>query len=81
MSELFSSNIKGLASGLAVTLNWTLVFIVTRTFEDLNANLGEAGTFWLFGAITAVGFLFVFFLVPETKGKTLVEIQKILGGR
>lgn len=80
MSELFSTSIKGLASGLAVTLNWALVFLVTRTFTDLTAAVTIAGAFWIFGSITAVGFLFVFFKVPETKGKTLAEIQKILSG-
>jgi len=80
MSELFPTNIKGLASGLAVTLNWTLAFVVTRTFASLIEQLQSSGTFWLFGGITGAGIIFVYFLVPETKGKTFVEIQKMLGG-
>lgn len=78
MSEVFASNIKEVASGLAVTLNWILVFVVTRTFKDLINGITAAGTFWLFGSITAVGFVFVFIKVPETKGKTFAEIQRLL---
>ncbi|KAL0276887.1 UNVERIFIED_CONTAM: hypothetical protein PYX00_004355 [Menopon gallinae] len=79
MSELFSNSIKGLASGLAVSLNWILTFVVTRTFVDIIAKMGTDGAFWLFGVITAIGFLFVCLLVKETKGKSFVEIQRMLG--
>lgn len=81
MSEIFSSSIKSAAAGIAVTLNWTLTFIVTKTFTDLVASIGQPGAFWLFASITGVGVLFVFFRVPETKGKTIVEIQRELGGK
>lgn len=80
MGELFSNSIKGIASGLSVTLNWVFVFIVTKTFEDLISILTTAGVFYMFGVITAVGFLFVLFVVIETKGKSFGEIQKMLGG-
>ncbi|XP_013108729.1 facilitated trehalose transporter Tret1-2 homolog isoform X2 [Stomoxys calcitrans] len=80
MGELFSSDIKGVAGSIAGTSNWVLAFIVTKTFEDLKGALGAGPTFWLFAGITIVGAIFVFFFVPETKGKSLNEIQRELAG-
>ena len=81
MGELFSSDIKGVAGSIAGTTNWVLAFIVTKTFVDLRIALGSGETFWLFSGITLVGVLFVFVFVPETKGKSLNEIQDILAGK
>ncbi|XP_017043359.1 facilitated trehalose transporter Tret1-2 homolog isoform X2 [Drosophila ficusphila] len=80
MGELFATDIKGFAGSLAGTSNWLLAFVVTKTFEDLNDGLGIGGTFWLFAGLTVVGVIFVFFAVPETKGKSLNEIQQELAG-
>lgn len=80
MGELFSNDIKGIAGSVAGTFNWALAFLITRTFGDMKASLGEGQTFWLFTGFCVVGLLFVFFFVPETKGKSLTEIQQILGG-
>jgi hypothetical protein len=46
----------------------------------LTDALGQGGTFWLFSGLSVLGTVFVFFVVPETKGKTLNEIQKMLAG-
>ncbi|KAK6622024.1 hypothetical protein RUM44_001831 [Polyplax serrata] len=80
MGELFSTTIKEMACAMAVTMNWMLVFVVTKTFKDLILALGTAGTFWLFGSISCLGFLFICFVVKETKGKTFAEIQRMIGG-
>ncbi|XP_017016368.1 facilitated trehalose transporter Tret1-2 homolog isoform X1 [Drosophila kikkawai] len=80
MGELFATDIKGFAGSLAGTSNWLLAFVVTKTFDDLNAGLGIGGTFWLFAGLTVLGVFFVFFAVPETKGKSLNEIQQELAG-
>jgi hypothetical protein len=48
---------------------------LTFTFPVLNHWLGMAGTFWIYGAICMAGFLFVLARVPETKGKTLEQIE------
>lgn len=81
MGELFASDIKGPAGSIAGTSNWVLAFIVTKTFVNLKAAIGNGETFWLFSGITIVGAIFVFFFVPETKGKSLNEIQMILEGK
>ena len=75
MSELFSPEVRGVASSLATSFNWTLAFLVTKFFSDLVAAISEAGSFWVFGGITAATFLFCLLFVPETKGKSLEGIQ------
>ncbi|KAI8122244.1 facilitated trehalose transporter Tret1-2 homolog isoform X1 [Lucilia cuprina] len=81
MGELFASDIKGVAGSIAGTSNWVLAFIVTKTFVNLKDALGSGETFWLFAGITVVGAIFVFVFVPETKGKSLNEIQDELSGK
>lgn len=80
VGELFAPHIKGFASSLSCVLNWILAFIVTRFYADLASSFGIHTTFWIFAVISAIGTVFVFFIVPETKGKTLDEIQRELGG-
>lgn len=80
VGELFAPEVKGSATGIAVALNWISAFIVTLCFVFLVKNLGSAATFWIFSVICFVGTLFTFVLVPETKGKTLNQIQRELGG-
>lgn len=78
MGELFPSDIKGVAGSIAGTSNWLLAFIVVKFFDPVKEIIGPAATFWVFSGITIVGFFFVWFIVPETKGKSLNEIQTML---
>lgn len=55
-------------------------FVITKTFTNLKALLGDGETFWLFSGLSLLGTVFVFFVVPETKGKSLNEIQMMLAG-
>lgn len=81
MGELCAPDIKGLASALTVMFNWSLVFLVTKTFATMQLYLGSDWTFWFFGFWMMLCTLYVFFKVPETKGKTNAEIQALLGGK
>ncbi|KAL1449997.1 hypothetical protein WDU94_002460, partial [Cyamophila willieti] len=81
VGELFAAEVKGNATGIAVALNWSLAFVVTLSFSTLTATLGTGITFWLFTVLCLIGTMFVFRSVPETKGKTLIQIQKELGGK
>jgi MFS family permease len=81
ISEIFPNRIRGLAVSIAVASLWTACFVLTFTFPMLQSWLGAAGTFWLYGVICLAGFLFVLLLVPETKGKTLEEIEAEITGR
>jgi sugar porter (SP) family MFS transporter len=78
ISEIFPNRIRGAAMAVAVSSLWIACFLLTYTFPMLNAKLGSAGTFWLYAAICVAGFIFVFFKLPETKGKTLEQIEKEL---
>ena len=63
---------------VAVSSLWIACFLLTYTFPMLNAKLGSSGTFWLYAAICVAGFVFIFFKLPETKGKTLEQIEREL---
>ncbi|TSA32564.1 MAG: MFS transporter [Verrucomicrobiaceae bacterium] len=78
ISEIFPNRIRGAAMSVAVMALWLACFLLTYTFPMLNAKLGSAGTFWLYGAICVLGVVFIFFKLPETKGKTLEQIEKDL---
>ncbi len=78
ISEIFPNQIRGAAVSVAVSALWIACFILTFTFPPLNRALGAAGTFWLYGAICFAGFVFVWLCVPETKGKTLEQLEKDL---
>lgn len=75
--ELLPSHVKGLGSGIAVAHNWFIAFLVTKSFEDFIYYMGIYGCYWMFSIVCAVGTLFCILFVPETKGKTLEEIQNI----
>jgi len=78
ISEIFPNRIRGAAMSMAVTSLWIACFILTYTFPILNARLGSAGTFWLYAAICIAGFLFILRKLPETKGKSLEDIERQL---
>ena len=78
ISEIFPNRIRGAAMSVAVTALWIACFILTYTFPLLNKKLGAAGTFWLYAGICAAGFLFIFLKLPETKGKTLEQLEEDL---
>jgi len=77
MSELLPPRARGVAGGIVACLNWSFVFLTTNLFHHLISTLYVQGTFWLFGGFALLSFLFTLFYVPETKGKTLEEIQEI----
>jgi sugar porter (SP) family MFS transporter len=78
ISEIFPNRIRGAAVSVAVSSLWIACFILTYTFPVLNRTLGPATTFWLYSAICAAGFVFILLCVPETKGKTLEQIERDL---
>jgi len=73
------SNFTGLTASMATMLNWFLSFLVTKFFSNIVSALGEAWCYWIFAIVCAVGTVFIFIFVPETKGKSLEEIQRHFG--
>jgi sugar porter (SP) family MFS transporter len=78
ISEIFPNRIRGAAISIAVSSLWIACFILTFTFPILNNSLGPAKTFWAYAAVCLLGFIFIFTSVPETKGKTLEQIERDL---
>jgi MFS family permease len=77
LSEIFPNRLRGAAMAVATTALWIACFILTYTFPILNNLLNASGTFWLYAFICLAGFLFILKKLPETKGKTLEEIEKM----
>ena len=75
IAEIFPNRMRGAAMSIAVAALWIACFLLTYTFPLLNRRLGAAGTFWLYAGVCVVGFAFIWTMLPETKGKTLEEIE------
>lgn len=75
LSEIFPNKIRGMAMSIATLALWIASFVLTFSFPVLNEMLGAHGTFWLYSSICILGFLFIRRNLPETKGKTLEEIE------
>jgi len=76
-SEIFPTKVRGRAMSIATFTIWTSCYVVAQTFPMLNDSpvIGPAKTFWVYALVSLVGFLFVFSSVPETKGRSLEEIE------
>lgn len=75
LSEIFPNKIRGVAMSIATFSLWIASFILTFTFPILNDALGASGTFWVYSIICIAGFFFIKSKLPETKGKSLEEIE------
>jgi SP family sugar porter-like MFS transporter len=75
LSEIFPNRIRGFAMSIATFSLWGACFILTYTFPMLNQLFKASGTFWLYGFICILGFWFILKRLPETKGKSLEEIE------
>lgn len=78
ISEIFPNRIRGAAMSIAVCSLWIACTILTLAFPYLNRALGAHGTFWVYGGICVVGFSVILRKLPETKGKSLEQIEREL---
>ena len=76
VSEIFPTAIRGRAMSISIFSLWTGCTLVAQTFPRLLEAVGPTYTFWLYGLTTPVAFLFVLLLVPETKGRSLEQIER-----
>lgn len=74
-SEIFPNKFRGRAMAVSISLLWLACFAVSQTFPMLLEALGASRTFWLYGGLSLLSMLFVMCFVPETKGRTLEEIE------
>ncbi len=79
ISEIFPTKIRGRAASIATSALWTSTLVVTFTFLTLVNVLNLSGTFAIYGALSFVCFFYVWRFVPETKGRTLEQIQEAWG--
>jgi sugar porter (SP) family MFS transporter len=76
ISEIYPLKIRNSAEGLAATFNWGANLLITLTFLTLVEKLGPSGTFWIYGISAIAAGVFSYFYVPETKGRSLEEIEE-----
>jgi sugar porter (SP) family MFS transporter len=76
ISEIYPLRIRGLAMSFATAISWVSNLVVSFTFPILLSHLGPSQTFALYAGITLFAFIFSFYLVPETKGLSLEQIEK-----
>jgi MFS transporter, SP family, arabinose:H+ symporter len=82
-SEIFPTRVRGRAMSVATFTIWTSCYVVAQTFPMLNDSpaVGPAMTFWIYGGCSLAALAFVFRMVPETKGRSLEEIEAHFSGK
>lgn len=75
VSEVFPLKIRGVAMSICTVSNFAFNFFVVGSFPVLLHRIGGAWTFWIFGIVSLLCIIFVYFFVPETKGISLEEIE------
>jgi sugar porter (SP) family MFS transporter len=75
IAEIYPLRVRGKAMGVATLANWGANLLVALTFLSLAKALGRSGAFWLYAAVGVAAWLFAYFLVPETRGRSLEEIE------
>ena len=78
LAEIFPNHIRGIAMATCTFALWVGCCTLTFSFPSMNAALGPGGTFWIYSAICACAFVFLYRRCPETKGKSLEELEKEL---
>ncbi|MBV8104009.1 MAG: sugar porter family MFS transporter [Hyphomicrobiales bacterium] len=80
INEIYPGEVRGRAVAVATAVNWGAAFLVSGFFLSVVNAIGQASTFWLFAAFCAIGLVWVIVGVPETRGRSLEEIEASWGG-
>lgn len=78
LAEIFPNRVRAIAVATSTFALWVGSATLTYTFPLLNNALGSYGTFWIYSAVCLAGLLFCIFMLPETKGKSLEQLEKEL---
>lgn len=78
LAEIFPNRVRGIAMATCTFALWTGCCTLTFSFPSMNAALGSSGTFWVYSAICACAFVYLWRNCPETKGKSLEQLEKEL---
>ena len=76
LAEIFPNRVRGTAMATCTFALWVGCCTLTFSFPSMNATLGSSGTFWIYSAICICAFVFLFRSCPETKGKSLEDLEK-----
>jgi MFS family permease len=77
ITEIFPGRIRGRAVAICTAFNWLSAFVVSQCFLSMVDAAGSSPTFALFALFCLIGWIWIFFQVPETKGRSLEDIQQI----
>ena len=78
LAEIFPNRIRGVAMATCTFALWVGCCTLTFSFPSMNATLGSSGTFWVYSAICLCAFIFLYRRCPETKGKSLEQLEQEL---
>jgi predicted MFS family arabinose efflux permease len=76
IAELFPTGVRGRAVSISTVSLWVACLVITSTFLTIVKFFSITGAFWLYAFLSLVTFVFVWRVVPETKGQTLEEIER-----
>ncbi|CAN6447121.1 unnamed protein product [Victoria cruziana] len=80
-SEIYPQKYRGICGGISATVNWISNLIVSETFLSVVAAIGTSGTFLLLAGIAVLAFIFVAIFVPETKGLSFEQVERLWKGK
>ncbi len=75
INEIYPGEVRGRAVAVATAVNWGAAFLVSGFFLSVVKAIGQAHTFWMFAGFCAIGLVWVIVAVPETRGRSLEEIE------
>jgi MFS transporter, SP family, galactose:H+ symporter len=79
INEIFPAHVRGRGVALATAVNWGSAFVVSQCFLSLVEAIGSSATFWVFGGFCVIGWIWIYLRVPETKKRSLEQIQSSWG--
>lgn len=80
IAEMYPPKVRGFLAGLTIFAGYTMSFVIIKVYPSMVSAMGNENVFLFFGAISVVGIGFVYFFLPETKGRTLEEIEAYFRG-
>uniref|UniRef100_A0A182P6F5 Major facilitator superfamily (MFS) profile domain-containing protein n=1 Tax=Anopheles epiroticus TaxID=199890 RepID=A0A182P6F5_9DIPT len=79
-AEVYPTKIRGFASGLTIFFGYTMSFVMLKSYPSMVNAIGNENVFLFFGLVAVIGIAFVYFFLPETKGRTLQDIEDYFRG-
>jgi SP family facilitated glucose transporter-like MFS transporter 8 len=80
IGEVYPSEIRGVASGASGSIGYIFGFAANKVYFYMLNSMTLPGTFWFYGGISLIGCVFFYFFLPETEGRTLLEVQEHFEG-